>query len=68
MSQQRKDEIVDACKNKRFVGTSRGAAAQYNVSHTTVCNVLKKGGLKSYAAQRMQAMTGRQKMNRLVFR
>ena len=68
LSQQKKDEIIDACKNKRFVGTSRGAAAQYNVSHTTVCNVLKKGGLKSYGAHRMQKMDGRQKMNRLVFR
>ena len=67
MSQERKDEIIESVKHKRFVGTSRGAAAQYNVSHTTVLKVLKKGGLKSYAATRMQKMNGRQKMNRLVF-
>ena len=67
MTQERKDEIIESVKNKRFVGTSRGAAAQFNVSHTTVLKVLKKGGLKSYAARPMQKMNGRQKMNRLVF-
>ena len=67
MSQDLQDQIVDSCKNKRFVGTSRGAAAMYNVSQTTVLRVLKKGGLKSYSARPMQKMTGRQKMNRLVF-
>ena len=67
MSQERKDEIIETCKNKRFVGTTRGAAAQFNVSHTTVHRVLKKGGLKSYSAQPTQKLNGRQKMNRLVF-
>ena len=67
MSQERQDQIVEACKNKRFTGTSRGAAAQFNVSQTTVLRVLKKGGLKSYSASPMQKMDNRQRMNRLVF-
>ena len=67
LSQERKDEIVDSCKNKRFVGTTRGAAAQFNVSQTSVVRILKGAGLKSYAATPTQKMNGRQKMNRLVF-
>ena len=67
ISQERKDEIIDACKNKRFTGTSRKAAAQYNVSQTSVIRVLRNAGLKSYAATPMQKLNGRQKMNRLVF-
>ena len=67
LSQETKEEIVESCKNKRFEGSSRKAAAQYNVSQTTVLRVLKQSGLKSYAAQPQQKMDGRQKMNRLVF-
>ena len=68
LSQETKEEIVNCCKNKRFDGSSRKAAAQYNVSQTTVLRVLKSyGGLKSYGACPQQKMDGRQKMNRLVF-
>ena len=65
--QETKDQIIDTCKNKRFVGASRTAAAQYNVSQTSVLKVLKKSGLKSYSARPVQKLDGRQKMNRLVF-
>ena len=66
-SQEKKDEIVDICKEKRFTGTTRKASAQCDVSQTTVRNVLKAAGLKSYSAKPVQKMNGRQKMNRLVF-
>ena len=67
ISQEKKDDIVNICKEKRFTGTTRKAAAQCEVSQTTVRRVLKGAGLKSYSAKPVQKMNGRQQMNRLVF-
>ena len=66
-SQEKKDEIVAVCKEKRFTGTTRKAAAQCNVSQSTAQRVLKEAGLKSFSAQPHQKMNNRQQMNRLVF-
>ena len=67
LSEATKADIIETCKNKRFIGTTRSAAAQYNCSASTVLKVLKKGGLKSYSARPQQKLDGRQQMNRLVF-
>ena len=66
-SQEKKDEIINVCKEKRFTGTTRKAAAQCDVSKSTAHRVLKEAGLKSYSAKPQQKMNNRQQMNRLVF-
>ena len=64
ITQEKKDEIVEICKEKRFTGTTRKAAATCDVSQTSVRRVLKDAGLKSFSAKPVQKMTGRQQMNR----
>ena len=66
LTQQKKDDIVATCKEKRFTGTTRKAVAQCDVSQTTVIRVLKEAGLKSYSAKPVQKLNGRQQMSRLV--